>query len=140
MDFLHRHAVHAVQQHPDASSRIAHAVRDDGARLVLRTRGSRLVRREKMGRRMTTGGTVGEAHVEFVGAGGGDVTGSRHLLRTEHATILLDGGLFQGRRQEAIAKNQTLGFRARDVDMVVLSHAHIDHSGALPRLYHLGFR
>jgi metallo-beta-lactamase family protein len=82
----------------------------------------------------------GEAHVEFVGAVGGEVTGSRHLLRTEHATILLDCGLFQGRRQEAIAKNQTLGFRAHEVDMVVLSHAHIDHSGALPRLYHLGFR
>lgn len=89
---------------------------------------------------MTTGGAVAEAHVEFVGAVGGDVTGSRHLVHTEHATILLDCGLFQGRRQETIARNQTLGLRAHDVNMVVLSHAHIDHSGALPRLYHLGFR
>ncbi len=80
------------------------------------------------------------AHLEFVGAVGGDVTGSRHLVRTEHATILLDCGLFQGRRSETITKNQTLGFRAHEIDMVVLSHAHIDHSGALPRLYHLGFR
>ncbi len=78
--------------------------------------------------------------VEFVGAVGGDVTGSRHLLHTEHATILLDCGLFQGRRSESVERNRHLGFRAKDVDVVVLSHAHIDHSGALPRLYHLGFR
>lgn len=78
--------------------------------------------------------------VEFVGAVGGDVTGSRHLVHTEHATILLDCGLFQGRRSESIERNRELGFRARNVDLVVLSHAHIDHSGALPRLYHQGFR
>lgn len=79
-------------------------------------------------------------HVEFVGAVGGDVTGSRHLVRTERATILLDCGLFQGRRSEANVRNRQLGVRARDIDVVVLSHAHIDHSGALPRLYRQGFR
>ena len=78
--------------------------------------------------------------VEFVGAVGGDVTGSRHIVHTEHAKILLDCGLFQGRRSETIERNQRLGFRARDIDMMVLSHAHIDHSGALPRLYKQGFR
>ena len=78
--------------------------------------------------------------VEFVGAVGGDVTGSRHMLHTENARILLDCGLFQGRRSESIERNQDLGFRARDVDVVVLSHAHIDHSGALPRLYRAGYR
>ena len=78
--------------------------------------------------------------VEFVGAVGGDVTGSRHMLHTENARILLDCGLFQGRRSESIERNQDLGFRARDVDLVVLSHAHIDHSGALPRLYRAGYR
>ena len=78
--------------------------------------------------------------VEFVGAVGGDVTGSRHVVHTEKAQILLDCGLFQGRRSETIERNRNLGFRARDIDMMVLSHAHIDHSGALPRLYRQGFR
>ncbi len=79
-------------------------------------------------------------HVEFVGAAGGNVTGSRHLVHTEHATILLDCGLFQGRRKDTYERNRDLGFRASDVDVMVLSHAHIDHSGALPRLYRQGFR
>lgn len=78
--------------------------------------------------------------VEFVGAVGGDVTGSRHILRTEKACILLDCGLFQGRRRETIERNRSLGFRASEVDVMVLSHAHIDHSGALPRLYRQGYR
>ena len=78
--------------------------------------------------------------VEFVGAVGGNVTGSRHIVHTEHAHILLDCGLFQGRRSETIERNRDLGFRARDIDVMVLSHAHIDHSGALPRLYRQGFR
>jgi len=78
--------------------------------------------------------------VEFVGAVGGDVTGSRHVVHTEHARILLDCGLFQGRRSETIDRNRDLGVRPRDIDVTVLSHAHIDHSGALPRLYRQGFR
>jgi metallo-beta-lactamase family protein len=78
--------------------------------------------------------------VEFVGAVGGDVTGSRHIVHTERARVLLDCGLFQGRRSETIDRNRNLGFRAKDIDVVVLSHAHIDHSGALPRLYRQGFR
>jgi len=78
--------------------------------------------------------------VEFVGAVGGDVTGSRHVVHTEHAAILLDCGLFQGRRSETVERNRELGFRSKDIDVVVLSHAHIDHSGALPRLYRQGFR
>ena len=78
--------------------------------------------------------------VEFIGAVGGDVTGSRHLVHTERARILLDCGLFQGRRAETVERNRDLGFRARDIDVMVLSHAHIDHSGALPRLYRQGFR
>jgi metallo-beta-lactamase family protein len=73
--------------------------------------------------------------VEFVGAAGGNVTGSRHLVHTERARILLDCGLFQGRRSETIERNRDLGFRAKDIDLMLLSHAHIDHSGALPRLY-----
>lgn len=78
--------------------------------------------------------------VEFVGAVGGNVTGSRHIVQTEKARLLLDCGLFQGRRSETIEHNRELGFRAKDIDVVVLSHAHIDHSGALPRLYRQGYR
>jgi metallo-beta-lactamase family protein len=77
--------------------------------------------------------------LEFVGAAQG-VTGSKHLVRTSQATVLLDCGLFQGRRAESNQKNRDLGLRAKDIDAVVLSHAHIDHSGALPSLYKAGFR
>jgi metallo-beta-lactamase family protein len=78
--------------------------------------------------------------VEFIGAVGGNVTGSRHLVHAEKTRILLDCGLFQGHRAESIERNRELGFRPIDIDVVVLSHAHIDHSGALPRLYRQGFR
>lgn len=76
--------------------------------------------------------------IQFVGAAQ-TVTGSKHLVRTPHATVLLDCGLFQGRRQESIEKNRELGVDPKEVDAVVLSHAHIDHSGALPSLVKRGF-
>ncbi len=76
--------------------------------------------------------------VEFLGAAR-TVTGSMHLVHTPKARVLLDCGLFQGRRAESFARNRELPFGAQDVDVVVLSHAHIDHSGALPRLYRDGF-
>ena len=74
----------------------------------------------------------------FWGAAG-QVTGSMHLLEAAGARILLDGGLFQGRRAEAHALNSRLPFDARRIDAVVLSHAHIDHSGRLPLLVKEGF-
>jgi len=61
-------------------------------------------------------------------------------VHTENVRILLDCGLFQGRRADSVTRNRDLGVRAKDIDVVVLSHAHIDHSGALPRLYRQGFR
>ena len=67
------------------------------------------------------------------------VTGSRHLLQTGSACILLDCGLFQGRREDANRRNRDLGFDPKTVDSVLLSHAHIDHSGALPALAKHGF-
>jgi metallo-beta-lactamase family protein len=77
--------------------------------------------------------------VQFVGAAG-TVTGSMHLVRTEKATILLECGLFQGRRREAMERNRNLRIPVRELSAVVLSHAHIDHSGALPLLYAQGYR
>lgn len=67
------------------------------------------------------------------------VTGSRHMVEINGSRILLDCGLFQGRRDEADAKNRDPGFDAAAVDAVILSHAHIDHSGALPALVKNGF-
>ena len=76
--------------------------------------------------------------LEFVGAAR-TVTGSKHLVRTKHATVLLDCGLFQGRRNESIERNRNLGVDPRSITAVVLSHAHIDHSGALPMLAKQGY-
>ena len=77
--------------------------------------------------------------LEFLG-GAGTVTGSKHLLTTSRAAVLLDCGLFQGRRAEARARNLAFDLGARPVDAIVLSHAHIDHSGALPVAWRRGYR
>jgi metallo-beta-lactamase family protein len=76
--------------------------------------------------------------LEFIGAAQ-EVTGSKHLLRTSRAAVLLDCGLFQGHRKEAFRRNRELGIDPAELDAVVLSHAHIDHSGALPVLCRQGF-
>src|SRR3954464_1674137 len=78
------------------------------------------------------------ARLTFWGAAG-KVTGSMHLLEAAGARVLLDSGLFQGRRAEAHALNTKLPFDARRIDSVVLSLAHIDHSGRLPLLVREGF-
>lgn len=77
--------------------------------------------------------------IEFVGAAQ-TVTGSMHLVRTRHATVLLDCGLYQGRRQESIERNKNFPIDVSKLDAVVLSHAHIDHSGALPLLVKRGYQ
>jgi metallo-beta-lactamase family protein len=67
------------------------------------------------------------------------VTGSRHLIEAPSCRLLLDCGLFQGRREEAARQNRDLGFDPKSISAVLLSHAHIDHSGALPVLARHGF-
>jgi metallo-beta-lactamase family protein len=63
-----------------------------------------------------------------------------HLLEANGRRVLLDCGLYQGRRKEAFERNRSLPFDASQIDAVVLSHAHIDHSGNLPSLVRAGFR
>jgi metallo-beta-lactamase family protein len=77
--------------------------------------------------------------IEFLGAAR-TVTGSMHLVHAPRARVLLDCGMFQGRRRESFDRNRELPVAARKVDAVVLSHAHIDHSGALPILVKHGYR
>ena len=77
--------------------------------------------------------------LQFLGAAR-TVTGSCHLLEVSGAKILLDCGLFQGRRKEAFERNRNCAFDPAEIHNVVLSHSHIDHSGNLPRLVASGFR
>jgi len=68
-----------------------------------------------------------------------EVTGSAHLLSNGDDRILLDCGMFQGRRKESNEKNRHLPFNGGTITNVVLSHAHIDHSGRIPLLAREGF-
>jgi metallo-beta-lactamase family protein len=68
------------------------------------------------------------------------VTGSMHLLTINGKQLLLDCGLYQGKRSEAYDRNKHLPFHAASVDACILSHAHIDHSGVIPLLVKNGFR
>jgi metallo-beta-lactamase family protein len=78
--------------------------------------------------------------IELAFLGGAQtVTGSKHLLRTSRATVLLECGLFQGHRSEADRRNRSLPIDVAALDAVVLSHAHLDHSGALPVLANRGY-
>lgn len=77
--------------------------------------------------------------LRFLGAAQ-TVTGSQHLLEINGSKIMLDCGLYQGRRQEAIQRNRTFQFPVKELDAVLLSHAHIDHSGNLPNLVKSGYR
>lgn len=67
------------------------------------------------------------------------VTGSQHLLEVNGHTLLLECGLFQGRRADTYTKNLNFPYRPSKVDAVILSHAHIDHSGNLPNLVKQGY-
>jgi metallo-beta-lactamase family protein len=67
------------------------------------------------------------------------VTGSQHLLEINGSRLLLDCGLYQGRREETYARNLNFPFDPRSIDAVILSHAHIDHAGNLPNLLLRGF-
>ena len=76
--------------------------------------------------------------IEFIG-GARTVTGSQHLLHINGKKILLDCGLFQGRRSETYERNKNFKFNPAEIDALILSHAHIDHSGNIPNLVSKGF-
>ena len=87
---------------------------------------------------MATPSSAPALRVTFQGAAR-TVTGSMHLVEAGGVKLLLDCGLFQGRRAEERARNCCFPFDPRAIDVVVLSHAHIDHSGNLPSLVRQGF-
>ena len=68
------------------------------------------------------------------------VTGSKHLLHLDNVKILLDCGLFQGLGEETDELNEHFGFKPESIDYLLLSHAHIDHSGLIPKLVKEGFK
>ncbi len=69
-----------------------------------------------------------------------EVTGSKHLITTNSGKkILLDCGMYQGKGLETDEMNRDLGFNPKDIDHIILTHAHIDHSGLIPYVYKQGF-
>ncbi|MBW6491294.1 MAG: MBL fold metallo-hydrolase [Lentimicrobium sp.] len=78
--------------------------------------------------------------IKFLGATR-EVTGSKFLITTgKGKKILLDCGIYQGKGLETDAMNRNLDFKPAEIDHIILSHAHIDHSGLIPYMYRLGFR
>jgi metallo-beta-lactamase family protein len=78
--------------------------------------------------------------IKFIGAAR-EVTGSKHLITTDSGKkILLDCGMFQGKGLETDSMNRDLMFDPAEIDHIILTHAHIDHSGLIPYVYKLGFR
>jgi metallo-beta-lactamase family protein len=77
--------------------------------------------------------------IQFLGAAR-TVTGSMHLLEINQHKLLLDCGLYQGKRKESYQRNRSFSFSPEEIDAVILSHAHIDHSGNLPNLVKQGYQ
>jgi metallo-beta-lactamase family protein len=69
-----------------------------------------------------------------------EVTGSKHFINIEGDILQIDGGMFQGRREEAYQKNANLNFAPSKVKAILLTHGHFDHSGALPIFVKKGFK
>jgi metallo-beta-lactamase family protein len=80
-----------------------------------------------------------EAQIQFLGAAG-TVTGSKFLLRYKTKAILIDAGLFQGLKELRLLNWTPLPTSVEDIDMVLLTHGHLDHTGYLPRLVKQGFK
>ncbi|MCU1308962.1 MAG: beta-lactamase-like protein [Candidatus Angelobacter sp.] len=79
------------------------------------------------------------AYIQFLGAAG-TVTGSKHLINTGDLQVLVDCGLFQGKKEWRERNWQDMPIPAREIDAVILTHAHLDHCGWIPRLHKEGYR
>jgi metallo-beta-lactamase family protein len=77
-------------------------------------------------------------HITFLG-GANTVTGSRFLLTTDRARVLIDCGMFQGSPNEVIRNRLPVGFDASELDAILITHAHLDHCGYLPVVVREGF-
>lgn len=77
--------------------------------------------------------------IKFCG-GAGRVTGSMHLVTSDRSSVILDCGIFYGRRDEYYQENSSFPFQPENIDACLLSHAHIDHCGNIPTLIKHGFR
>ncbi|GAB3814866.1 hypothetical protein GCM10028895_08370 [Pontibacter rugosus] len=84
--------------------------------------------------------TTDEIELQFIGAAG-IVTGSKTFIQTPHRKILVDCGLFQGKKSERkLNKVKKLPFRPAELDVIILTHGHLDHSGYLPVLVKKGYK
>ncbi|MGH1469526.1 MAG: MBL fold metallo-hydrolase [Bdellovibrionales bacterium] len=81
-----------------------------------------------------------ELTIEFLGAADGVVTGSKTLVSYNGINILVDYGLFQGPKDIRVLNYSKYGFEPKDIDILLLTHAHIDHSGLIPKLIKDGFK
>ena len=77
--------------------------------------------------------------LHFLGAAT-TVTGSQFLLETARARVVIDCGMFQGSPNEVIRNRVPLAYEPRDLDAILLTHAHLDHSGLIPLVVREGFR
>ena len=77
--------------------------------------------------------------IRIVGAAGGEVTGSAYHVQTEHARVLVDAGMFQGGKKSQAKNRLPSGVNLSKLDAVLLTHAHLDHTGRVPLLIKHGY-
>src|SRR5215467_12424366 len=78
--------------------------------------------------------------IKVIGAAGGEVTGSAYMIETEKARVLVDCGMFQGGKKSETLNRPPANPQKKNLDAVLLTHAHLDHTGRLPLLAQLGYR
>lgn len=78
--------------------------------------------------------------IKIHGAAGGEVTGSAYLVQTDKSTILVDAGMFQGGKTSEAKNKIPQGANVRDIDAILLTHGHLDHTGRVPLLIKFGFK